>query len=277
MRNDQDNDNNIYSIKEVADYFGVSTHTLRYYEKLGVYESERSMENNYRFFSRELVIYLDYVLRMKEMGISIDSIVNIGRLYNVKQSANALNERARAIDRQIEELWRQKVRIRDYLESYQYILESDGNFAVQESPVLICQDVGDSMIDVMTDFRTLSTEYAPKLTFELRLSEDRHSIVRTSESAEGRGLDIQSVTMENEDDLADKIQRDSNSRFYIRPSRTCIHNVIKLGTGSDYSAYDELIAFADSHGYTLTDNPILRTFYISYYSYAYYDLWAPID
>ncbi len=63
-----------YTIGEVAKILGLSQHTLRYYEKLGIIEVGRKGSGGAREYTQEDLQQLEYVKALKEIGLSLEEI-----------------------------------------------------------------------------------------------------------------------------------------------------------------------------------------------------------
>ncbi len=66
--------NKIYTIGELAEVAGVSTKTLRVYERKGLLLPERNKENSYRIYTEESVRKLEQIQLMKYLGLSLEQI-----------------------------------------------------------------------------------------------------------------------------------------------------------------------------------------------------------
>lgn len=69
-----------WSIREVADEFGVTTRTVRHYEDIGLISPER--QGTTRLFHRRDRTRLALVLRGKRLGFPLDEIATIIDLYD---------------------------------------------------------------------------------------------------------------------------------------------------------------------------------------------------
>ncbi|HIZ99565.1 MAG TPA: MerR family DNA-binding transcriptional regulator [Candidatus Janibacter merdipullorum] len=69
-----------WSIREVADEFGVTTRTVRHYEDIGLVSPER--QGTTRLFHRRDRTRLALVLRGKRLGFPLDEIATIIDLYD---------------------------------------------------------------------------------------------------------------------------------------------------------------------------------------------------
>ena len=66
--------NRTYTIGELAELAGVSTKTLRVYERKGLLLPERNADNQYRMYTEEAVRKLEQIQLMKYLGFSLDRI-----------------------------------------------------------------------------------------------------------------------------------------------------------------------------------------------------------
>jgi DNA-binding transcriptional MerR regulator len=62
------------SIGELSAASGLSTHTLRYYEKLGVLKPADRAASGHRQYRADAVAWLDFVLRLKVTGMPLAEI-----------------------------------------------------------------------------------------------------------------------------------------------------------------------------------------------------------
>lgn len=81
-----------HTIKETAELLGVTTHNLRYYEKMNLIKPETNEENGYRYYSILDTRRFNLIRYYRSMGLSIEEINSI--LINKEQfNENALLER----------------------------------------------------------------------------------------------------------------------------------------------------------------------------------------
>jgi MerR family copper efflux transcriptional regulator len=65
---------NSLRIAEVADRVGISTATVRYYERIGVLPEPRRGDNGYRCYDEHTVERLEFIARAKQLGCTLDEI-----------------------------------------------------------------------------------------------------------------------------------------------------------------------------------------------------------
>lgn len=77
-----------YTIGELAKIFNISTQTLRYYHKLGLFSPIEREDNNYRSYSSNQFQELRTILYLKDIGVSLKNI----KKYKDKKDLNYLYE-----------------------------------------------------------------------------------------------------------------------------------------------------------------------------------------
>jgi len=58
-------------ISDLAQRSGISAHTLRFYEKTGLFSASKRSESNYRIYSQDDLITAKFIKRSKECGFSL--------------------------------------------------------------------------------------------------------------------------------------------------------------------------------------------------------------
>lgn len=66
-----------YSIGKVSEFFGVSTGTLRHYDKIGLLKPEVDPENGYRYYNLEHILQLGFILNSKYLQIPLSEVKDI--------------------------------------------------------------------------------------------------------------------------------------------------------------------------------------------------------
>lgn len=113
------------TITEVAESFGVSTRTIRYYEEIGLLAPERS-EGNQRLYSNAELVKLKLIFRGKRYGFSLDDIKEMVLLFDKDRTGRKQLEvtieygkqRIGEINRKIQELEEMKAEMEDLLNKF---------------------------------------------------------------------------------------------------------------------------------------------------------------
>ncbi len=96
--------NKYYTIGQLAKLAGISTKTLRVYERKGLLLPERNGENDYRIYGEEAVKTLGKIQLMKYLDFSLDQIADFLQLYENASRENVLLEQKRLLEKKREQL-----------------------------------------------------------------------------------------------------------------------------------------------------------------------------
>ena len=252
-----------YSVGEMAEYFGVSRDTLRLYDKMGILSPIKNEDNGYRVYSRVDFICLDYVMRLKSLGMPLE---DIRMMIN-----ESTIEKAEAI-------MQVQMMVRDYQKSFSNTIMQMGQITVEDSPRMIYKDIGMSMKDTMAAFQQLTREQVPKFTFVLSkenfLDTEMDWLnpeMRKSAMDYAMTLLDDERLSEHEDFPADK--------FEILEPKKCVHAILRFYTDRDYSDLGTVRDYILKNGYEVAGSVMLRTISVRNnikLSVDYYDFWVPI-
>lgn len=97
-------------IGELAKRSGLSAHTLRYYEKSGLFRASGRSDSNYRIYTQDDLETARFIKRARDIGFSMDDVqtflsIRADRPAHVCADAKDLaDEKIRAVENQIAEL-----------------------------------------------------------------------------------------------------------------------------------------------------------------------------
>lgn len=109
------------SIQEVARQTGLSTHTLRYYERVGLIHPIDREQNTHRRYTPDDVGWIDFLTKLRATGMSIKDMQRYAQLQ--RHGDETLPERVemlKALRDQVQERIRQ---LNGHLELVQYKIE----------------------------------------------------------------------------------------------------------------------------------------------------------
>ena len=89
-----------YSINELAKLAGISTRTLRYYDKQGLLKARRNPENNYRYYEESEVDQLQKILFLKLFDLPLEQIKQVMQTSPKTQYQVLRNQRSKLVARQ---------------------------------------------------------------------------------------------------------------------------------------------------------------------------------
>ncbi|MGG3572449.1 MerR family transcriptional regulator [Bacillus gobiensis] len=74
------------TIQEASSRSGLTTHTLRYYEKIGLLHDIQRDKSGKRFYSEEDMSWIIFLLRLRETGMSIQQMLRYSDLRREGES-----------------------------------------------------------------------------------------------------------------------------------------------------------------------------------------------
>lgn len=123
-----------YRIGELASRLGLTERTIRYYEELGLLDSVKRLEGGTRVYTEDDVRRLRFIQKLKTLGLSLQEMLELERLYRGQRSNRAvlprlvelLDAHLGQISERVNELHELREEIRAYREHVvQRLLEED--------------------------------------------------------------------------------------------------------------------------------------------------------
>ena len=71
------------AIGEVAKRLGITTRTIRYYEEIGLMGPPERLGGGTRMYGRPEVLRLKFILKLKELGISLKEMQTIAEYFDI--------------------------------------------------------------------------------------------------------------------------------------------------------------------------------------------------
>ncbi len=103
-----------YTTGEFSEITGVSKRTLQYYDKIGILPPEFKDISGYRYYSYIQFITLDFIQRFKNLKFSLKEINSIFTELNVTDIQKLLFKKEKEIQKEIDNLTKQKKVIQDF-------------------------------------------------------------------------------------------------------------------------------------------------------------------
>ncbi|MDT3958492.1 MerR family transcriptional regulator [Staphylococcus kloosii] len=96
-------------VKEVAENLSISEHTLRYYDKAGLFPFVARDVNGYRDFSKDDLFWIEFIKCMRQTHMPIAQLKEVAELY--EQGSATKSQRHAIFERHKENLLHQKALI----------------------------------------------------------------------------------------------------------------------------------------------------------------------
>ena len=72
-------------ISDLAEMLGITTRTIRLYEKLGLVEPPKRTDGCVRYYEKADVTRFKFVLKVKELGLSLEEMKELAMLFDKEQ------------------------------------------------------------------------------------------------------------------------------------------------------------------------------------------------
>ncbi|MCW7753341.1 MerR family transcriptional regulator [Desulfobotulus sp. H1] len=118
-------DKDRYSIGEVSTLCNVSKKALRYYDKIGLINSQRDESNNYRYYTQKSLLAVPVIKYYKQMGFKLDEMRDFieGNAFNIyKAIQHSFRSKITELKHHQEEIRRQYLSVTDW---YDLIIEAE--------------------------------------------------------------------------------------------------------------------------------------------------------
>lgn len=118
-----------HKIKEVSEFTGLSRHTLRYYEKIGLIEGITRESDGHRYYSENDIAWIGFLNRLRVTGMPIKQMLKFADLRRLGDSTASerrqmLEEFKDELDRRIEELNKHMKAIDEKVKHYKKLEKS---------------------------------------------------------------------------------------------------------------------------------------------------------
>lgn len=238
-----------YTIGQVSKLLGLSIEGIRNYEKLGIIQSTRKDESNYRNYSYLDITSLIRARIYRSLGFSLQEIEALTNKCETSEVVEALR------NRQIH-LNREQALLKAKLEFVELLLAETENLDKKINHVEICQSDAYFRIEFAKDSAVDFSDHTVKLVRQwIEMTPFVHVSTRYCGEHVYGGLAIR----ERYGELFG-LNREDLSIHYL-PSSICLRTVVQEDNNgySDTSCLRHLIDFAEKHRFTLSKDMIGHT------------------
>ncbi|MFR7989791.1 MAG: MerR family transcriptional regulator [Anaerovoracaceae bacterium] len=169
-----------YRIGFLTGLFEVSADTIRLYAKKDLLEPKKNESNKYRLFCREDVFNMEYIMRLRDMGIPLEDIRTIVCESSLDDVSGRVENRLAYVEEEIAHL----AEVRENLKSYRQLLmdiseKTNKIEIIEEKTTFLMIDIEESvpktieyLKDLDEDLRPYFSLYVPQEDNPLFTNED---------------------------------------------------------------------------------------------------------
>ncbi|MGG1550969.1 MerR family transcriptional regulator [Paenibacillus ferrarius] len=118
-----------FTIQQTAEITGLTAHTLRYYEKIGLLNGVHRDSNGYREYSESDISWIDFLLRLRITGMNIRDMKRFSHLRSqgdstIQARRELLEAHQRTVLAKMKELKKNLMSIEEKIETYKWMEET---------------------------------------------------------------------------------------------------------------------------------------------------------
>jgi len=118
------------TIQEVSETTGLSAHTLRYYERIGLIHPIEREENTRRLYTEDDIGWIDFLLKLRATGMSIKDMQKYAELQ--RQGEETLPERVEMLKALRENVEARMSELNEHLKLISYKIEIYGEILAEK-------------------------------------------------------------------------------------------------------------------------------------------------
>lgn len=103
------------TIRETAALTGLSTHTLRYYERIGLLDPVGRRDNSHRLFSQQDLAWIQFLLKLKATGLPVREMLRYAELRRAGNTVESMSARRALLEQHTQEVQQTIAALQDNL------------------------------------------------------------------------------------------------------------------------------------------------------------------
>lgn len=250
------NKQELYSIGEVSKICNISKKALRFYDKIGIVSPDVvSEENNYRFYSKDTLLFIPVVKYFKQMGFKLEEMKEFLQGSSYEAHERGFYHKIEELREQENQIHMASISVQDW---YKLILEADS---------VIKNNVTEVSIKYIDAMKTCYLEQEFNQNYKASII----NIEWTNYLEENGQAITGAVNLWFENYREKNGGKPATCRIFQKCITDCSH-IPTMTLGGDMVAacyhigphetlnrtYDKIIRWAGEHGYTCSDESIER-------------------
>ncbi len=266
-----------YTVGEVAKYLGISRDTVRYYDKKNIVIARKD-DKGYRYYTREDIIALSYVLNLKVLRISLKDIQFMMSESSLDKSIQIVKKHEEKIKKELRDMSNCLSVINDYRISLEGAQKYCNSFSIEKNSVIIYKKIVDyNEFDVIGEFNALAPNHTNVLSFlidkDLFLSDE----IGNFNNVKHNFVPIVSMIDDDKEGKEDKYIKNG---FLLYEYSKCAKAIIDTYANYDYTHVIEIRKKIVEQGYKIIGDVMWRSICLRNAPrkiHDYHELWIPVE
>lgn len=270
-----------YRVGELASYYGLTSDAVRLYDRKGILSPGKNDINNYRMYTREDFVTMDYVMRMRRMELSLDDIRSILNEDSLPDIRGVIRRHESELSARISDLNKKLELLHDYEELLDICIEGFDKIEIRQLPPLICREIrdGETMAEVMDSFDMLNSPRMPLLSLTSEYATFDENVINSIISIRAReSVFDYFVSVFDEDGITGDPDFPADA-FSVIPPRYYLFAVGAVRTDIDYKDVLRVREYINDNGIIEDGSTIVRLVaneYSSTNSVEYMEMLIPV-
>lgn len=120
------------NIQKFSEITNISSHTIRYYEKIGLLRNISRNSSGHRWFTEKDIVWIEFIKRLKDTGMPLDNILKYADLRGEGDSTSELRmqileDHAVMLEEKIAEDEHHLKKLKEKIKHYSEIIELELN------------------------------------------------------------------------------------------------------------------------------------------------------
>lgn len=250
------NKQELYSIGEVSKICNISKKALRFYDKIGIISPDVvSEENNYRFYSKDTLLFVPVVKYFKQMGFKLEEMKEFLQGSSYEYHERGFYHKIEELREQENQIHMSSISVQDW---YKLILEADS---------VIKNNVTEVSIKYVDSMRTCYLEQVFRQNYKASIIniEWTNYLEENQQAITGAvNLWFENYREKNEGKpsvcrIFQKCITDCSNMPMMHISNDMVASCYHIGSHETLNeTYDKILKWADEHGYICSDESIER-------------------
>ena len=276
-----------YYVSELAKFYGVSADTIRVYDRRGIISPAKNEDNNYRVYTKEDFVTMDYVMRLRRLDIPLKGIRYILESGEIGETHRVISEREKELEMEIQALLKQQRQLQFYHKKVKECMANLGKIEIVNKPPFIAKKIEKTMAEVMDSFDRLDmfgVKTMPMLAVtnvnNPDIFSDYDNYAEIAVDRKKRQQESDYIVVLEDTNLISVDPEFPTEEFIILPEGRYVHAFVEVYTNRDYSQVENVIKQISELNLKIkvpSFSVFLSERYDCYKETEYIELWFPIE